>query len=332
MVILGIETSCDETGIAIYDQEHKLLVHKLHSQVALHAEFGGVVPELASRDHIRKILPLVHEVLAEAKVDLSDLTAIAYTAGPGLAGALLVGAAFACALGFALKIPTIPVHHLEAHLLAAFLEPNPPDFPFLTLLVSGGHTQLIEALSLGKYKILGETLDDAVGEAFDKVAKILSLSYPGGPALMELAKQGTKDRFSFPRPLATRGLNFSFSGLKTSAMQCVKDHGAKGDNLQTKADIAWAFQEAAIDTLVIKCRRVIRERHFTRLVVAGGVSANSTLRKRLSIMGSEENVQVHYPRLEFCTDNGAMVAYAGWQHFSRARRDTEIKIYPRWKM
>lgn len=330
MIILGIETSCDETGVAVYDSHRGLLAHRLHSQIALHAEFGGVVPELASRDHVQKLLPLVKATLAAAKIALPDLDAIAYTAGPGLVGALLVGAAFAKSVSLVLKIPAIPIHHMEAHLLAPFLEEGAPDFPFLALLVSGGHTELIEATALGKYKTLGETLDDAVGEAFDKVAKILGLPYPGGPELARLAAKAVKNRFSFPRPMMKRGLNFSFSGLKTCALQHFQEFG--GDQ-ETKANIALAFQDAAVDSLVIKCRRAIKEYNFTHLVVAGGVSANTWLREQLNIMGKEENVKIYYPRIEFCTDNGAMIAYAGWRHFvSGNKTDMEIKVYPRWKM
>ncbi|MBU0744205.1 MAG: tRNA (adenosine(37)-N6)-threonylcarbamoyltransferase complex transferase subunit TsaD [Gammaproteobacteria bacterium] len=332
MVILGIETSCDETGVAVYDTVGGLLAHKLYSQVALHAEFGGVVPELASRDHVRKLLPLVKGALKEAKIELQDLDGIAYTAGPGLIGALLVGAAFAKSLSYALKIPTIPVHHMEAHLLAPLLEENPPEFPFLALLVSGGHTQLIEAAAFGKYKVLGETLDDAVGEAFDKVAKILGLPYPGGPELAKMAKNGVKGRFSFPRPMAgQKGLNFSFSGLKTYALNCFREFGL--DN-QARADIAFAFQEAAVDSLVIKCRRAIKENHFTSLVVAGGVSANYMLREQLNELGRAEGAQIYFPRLEFCTDNGAMIAYTGSRYFMLGKTNTnmEIKVYPRWEM
>ena len=334
MIILGIETSCDETGVAVYDAKRGLLAHKLYSQVMLHAEFGGVVPELASRDHVRKLLPLVKEVMGEARVELQDLAAIVYTAGPGLVGALLVGAAFANALSFVLKIPAIAVNHMEAHLLAPFLEPDPPDFPFLALLVSGGHTQLIEATAFGKYQILGETLDDAVGEAFDKVAKILKLPYPGGPELAKLAKKGNPKRFCFPRPMVNRkGLNFSFSGLKTFALNCFREFG---DDDQTRADIAYAFQDAATDSLVIKCRRAIEQTNLTQIVVAGGVSANETLRQKLDHMGKEESLKVYYPRLEFCTDNGAMIAYAGWRYFVAGQRrdssDMEIKVFPRWEL
>ncbi len=328
MIILGIETSCDETGVAIYDTERNLITHQLHSQVALHAKFGGVVPELASRDHVCKILPLIKKVLADANIELKNLDAIAYTAGPGLVGALLVGAAFAQSLAYALKIPAVAVNHMEAHLLAPLLEPDPPEFPFLALLVSGGHTQLIEVAEFGKYEILGETADDAAGEAFDKVAKILNLPYPGGPELEKLAKQGDAKRFRFPRPMVNRpGLDFSFSGLKTFALNCFHEFG---DDPQTKADIAYAFQDAVVDTFAIKCRRAIRQTGLTRLVVAGGVSANKMLRQKLDHMASIENTKIYYPRLEFCTDNGAMVAYAGWRRFILGEKsNTEIKVSPR---
>lgn len=332
MAILGIETSCDETGIAIYEQSCGLMANKLYSQVEQHARFGGVVPELASRDHVRKILPLVKETLLEAKMQLTDLEAIAYTAGPGLVGALMVGAAFACALGFSLNIPTIPIHHLEGHLLAPLLEPNPPDFPFLALLVSGGHTQLIEARSFGSYRLLGETLDDAIGEAFDKVAKILKLPYPGGPKLAKLAEQGDSSKFFFPRPMADHSdLNFSFSGLKTHALNCYRRHES---DLNGYADIAAAFQDAATDAVVIKCRQALRYYKFSTLVVAGGVSANLSLRNKLNNLGLELGVRVCYPRLEFCTDNGAMIAYAGWRHFivGKTKMATNILVEPRWKL
>lgn len=331
MIILGIETSCDETGVAVYDAGRNLITHRLHSQIALHAKFGGVVPELASRDHVSKLLPLVEEVLADAEVDLKNIDAIAYTAGPGLGGALLVGAAFAHSLSFALKIPAVAVNHMEAHLLAPLLESNPPEFPFLALLVSGGHTQLIEVAAFGKYQILGETMDDAVGEAFDKVAKILNLSYPGGPEVEKLAEKGNPKRFRFPRPMTNRaGLDFSFSGLKTFALNCFYEFGS---DTETRADIAYAFQEAVVDTFAIKCRRALRQTGLTRLVVAGGVSANKMLRQRLGVVAKTENIEVFYPRLEFCTDNGAMVAYAGWRHFVLGEKvDSEIKVYPRWSI
>lgn len=335
-LILGIETSCDETGVAIYSDKEGLLAHALHSQVALHAQFGGVVPELASRDHIRKILPLIEHVLETANVKASDLSAIAYTSGPGLIGALLVGAAVACSLSFAWKIPALPIHHMEAHLLAPFLQKDlqkdAPDFPFIALLVSGGHTQLIEVKAIGDYTILGESLDDAAGEAFDKVAKILGLGYPGGPAVAKLAAKGNVWRFRFPRPMTNRpGLDFSFSGLKTFALNSVHTYG---NDEQTKADIACAFQEAVVDTLIIKCRRVLQQTKAPRLIVAGGVSANQALRAKLELLAEKEKVNVYYPPLEFCTDNGAMIAYAGLQHFLRGEqnRDLQIKVAPRWDL
>jgi N6-L-threonylcarbamoyladenine synthase len=335
MNILGIETSCDETGVAVYNAGNNLVTHRLFSQIALHRKFGGVVPEIASRNHIEKILPLIQEVMFEAKINLHDLDLIAYTAGPGLIGALLVGAAFAKSLGFALNIPTIAVNHVEAHLLAPLLEANPPEFPFLALLVSGGHTQLIEVLALGKYQILGETRDDAAGEAFDKVAKILDLSYPGGPAIEKKAMAGDSKRFHFPRPMVNRaGLDFSFSGLKTFALNCFHQND-KSD--QTKADIARAFQDAVVDTFVIKCKRAFKQTKLKRLVVAGGVSANNMLRSRLNAMAEDENIKVYYPRFEFCTDNGAMIAYAGWLNFNCNKHNKnnnkdnnlEIKVYAR---
>lgn len=332
MMILGIETSCDETGVAVYNGATGVIFHKLHSQIALHAKFGGVVPELASRDHICKILPLVREIIAEAGITLKDLDAIAYTAGPGLVGALLVGAAFAQSLAFALKIPAVAVNHMEAHLLAPLLEENPPEFPFLALLVSGGHTQLIEVSDFGKYQIIGQSLDDAAGEAFDKVAKILKLSYPGGPAIEKLAMTGVSERFHFPRPMVNRpGLDFSFSGLKTFALNCAHTNDS-GDE-QTRADIACAFQDAVVDTFVIKCRRALKQTGFKRLVVAGGVSANKMLRRRLMLMTSAEKAQIYFPRLEFCTDNGAMVAYAGFRRFRLGEKASlEIKVNPRLKI
>lgn len=313
MRVLGIETSCDETGVAIYDSEKGLLAHALHSQTNIHAPFGGVVPELASRDHITKLLPLTMQVLREASLSLQDITGIAYTAGPGLVGALLVGASFAKGLGYALNIPTIPVHHMEGHLLAALLEKPEPKFPFLALLVSGGHTLLIDVLDIGQYKILGESLDDAAGEAFDKTAKILGLAYPGGPLLAKLAERGQKNRFHFPRPLTDRpGLDFSFSGLKTFSLNT---WNASEKTEQDKADVAWAFQEAVVDTLFIKCRRAIKQTLYQQLVIAGGVGANLHLRERFKTFENQLNCHVFYPRLEFCTDNGAMIAFAGYHRF-----------------
>jgi N6-L-threonylcarbamoyladenine synthase len=330
MRILGIETSCDETGLAIYDGSQGLLAHALHSQIALHAPYGGVVPELASRDHILKLLPLLEEVLQQSKSTLSSIDGIAYTAGPGLIGALLVGAGFAKGLGFALNIPTLGIHHMEGHLLATLLETPTPDFPFLALLVSGGHTLLVEVTGIGQYRILGESLDDAAGEAFDKTAKLLGLSYPGGPALAKLAESGHSKRFHFPRPMTEKpGLDFSFSGLKTFTMNTLRETAG---SFQDKADVARAFQEALVDTIVIKCRRALKQTGLTRLVVAGGVGANQLLRSRLSELKTQD-YQLYYPRLEFCTDNGAMIAFAGYQRFIMGMTETlEINVHPRWPM
>lgn len=331
MRILGIESSCDDTGVAIYEGSKGLLAHAVNSQIAIHKQFGGVVPELASRDHIQKITPLLNRVLAEAQISLKDINGIAYTAGPGLIGALLVGAGFARALGFALRVPTIGVHHMEGHLLAPMLESPAPEFPFIALLVSGGHTMLIEVLGIGQYHVLGESLDDAAGEAFDKTAKLLGLSYPGGPLLAELAKSGTPNRFTFPRPLTTKpGLDFSFSGLKTAALNTLKQtEGTQED----KADIAWAFQEAVVDTLVIKCKRALQETGQRRLVIAGGVGANHKLREKLKSMTNTLDCSLFYPRLEFCTDNGAMIAYVGYQRIKAGASDSlVIQARPRWSM
>ena len=309
MRILGIETSCDDTGVAVYDQEQGLLAHKLYSQSRMHAEYGGVVPELASRDHIRMLLPLVREVLAEAGTGSGDLDGLAYTMGPGLAGALLVGASVGRSLAYAWGIPAVGVHHMEGHLLAPMLEPDPPAMPFLALLVSGGHTLLTDVRAVGEYQILGESLDDAVGEAFDKTAKLLGLGYPGGPQIAKAAARGTPGRFRFPRPMTDRpGLDFSFSGLKTAALTACQQQAL---DARTIDDIAYAFQEAAVDTLVIKCARALEQTGHKRLVIAGGVGANMLLRTRLQELGAKHNVRVHYPRPEFCTDNGAMIAYAG---------------------
>ncbi len=305
-ITLGIESSCDETGIGLYSSEKGLIAHQLFSQVELHAEYGGVVPELASRDHIQRTLPLIKAVLSEAELQLSDINGIAYTAGPGLAGALLVGSSIAKSLAWSLDIPSLAVHHMEGHLLAPLLEETQPEFPFVALLVSGGHTMLVDVKGIGKYKILGESLDDAVGEAFDKTAKILGLSYPGGPALAALAEQGDETRFKFPRPMTDRpGLDFSFSGLKTFA----RNTFAKYPN--EKANIAKAFEVATTQTLMIKCRRALEQTHYSTLIVAGGVSANQSLRKELNKLGKKLAVNVFYPRQEFCTDNGAMIALAG---------------------
>lgn len=309
MIVLGIETSCDETGIALYDTERGLLSHALFSQIEMHSEYGGVVPELASRDHIRRILPLIQQTLSAAKLDLQDLHAIAYTKGPGLAGALLVGASIGSALSFALQIPAIGIHHLEGHLLSPLLSTPAPIFPFVALLVSGGHTQLMEVRGVGRYKLLGETVDDAAGEAFDKTAKLLGLSYPGGPALSKLAEQGNPGRFNLPRPMLHSGdLNFSFSGLKTAVLTLAKKHDV---TLQTRADIALAFQEAVVEVLIKKSLAALTQTGFKQLVVAGGVGANRQLRKKLSNQAELTGATVFYPAIEFCTDNGAMIAFAG---------------------
>jgi N6-L-threonylcarbamoyladenine synthase len=335
MIVLGIETSCDETGIAVYDSEKGLLADALYSQVQLHQKYGGVVPELASRDHIRKTLPLIKEVLEKSGLDLKDINGLAYTAGPGLAGALLVGAAIGRSIGMTLDIPTVGIHHMEGHLLAPLLEDNPPGFPFVALLVSGGHTQLVEVLAIGQYKLIGESLDDAAGEAFDKVAKMLDLPYPGGPQVAELAKKGKPERFVFPRPMTNRpGLDFSFSGLKTATLNTVEDEKIEGVlNEQTRADIAWAFQEAVADTMVIKCRRAFKHSGMRRLVIAGGVSANTRLREKLALMAKQEGGELFYPGLKYCTDNGAMIAYAGCMRLLAGQQDDlVIQAKPRWNM
>lgn len=331
MRVLGIETSCDETGVAIYDSTQGLLAHALYSQVEIHAPFGGVVPEQASRDHVRRVIPLIEEVLDQAKLTKKQIDGIAYTKGPGLVGALLVGAMVGRSLGFALNIPTIGVHHLEGHLLAPCLEDKPPVFPFLALLVSGGHTELVKVSGLGQYETIGDTLDDAVGEAFDKTAKLLGLGYPGGAALAALAEKGCAGKFNFPRPMVNRpGLDFSFSGLKTFALHTIE---TQGDDEQTKADIAHAFETAVVDTLVIKCRRAIEETGYRRLVIAGGVSANKALRFALQQFCQKQQIELYFPRLEFCTDNGAMIAYVGCQRLLAGQRDDlSVQVYPRWPL
>lgn len=309
MIILGIETSCDETGIALYDTERGLLSHALYSQVEMHREYGGVVPELASRDHIRRVLPLIDQTLLSAHCNLQEIDAIAYTQGPGLAGALLVGASIGAALSFALGIPALGIHHLEGHLLSPLLSTPSPCFPFIALLVSGGHTQLMQVDAMGQYKLLGETVDDAAGEAFDKTAKLLGLAYPGGPALSKLAQQGRSGRFKLPRPMIHSGdLNFSFSGLKTAVLTLVNKHEITP---QTCADIALAFQEAVVDVLTEKSLLALSRTGLTQLVVAGGVGANYQLRESLTSKAAAQGVAVFYPELEFCTDNGAMIAFAG---------------------
>jgi N6-L-threonylcarbamoyladenine synthase len=331
MRVLGIETSCDETGIAIYDTENGLLANQLYSQVKLHADYGGVVPELASRDHVRKTLPLIKEALKEANLSAADIDGVAYTAGPGLVGALLVGATIGRSLAFAWNVPAIPVHHMEGHLLAPMLEDNPPEFPFVALLVSGGHTQLISVTGIGEYTLLGESIDDAAGEAFDKTAKLLGLDYPGGPLLSKMAQQGVAGRFTFPRPMTDRpGLDFSFSGLKTFAANTIR--GNEND-AQTHADIARAFEDAVVDTLAIKCKRALEQTGFKRLVMAGGVSANRTLRSKLAEVMEKRGGEVFYARPEFCTDNGAMIAYAGMVRLkTSANTDLSISVRPRWPL
>ena len=336
MRVLGIETSCDETGLAVYDTERGLLSHALYSQVAVHSEYGGVVPELASRDHVRKILPLIRQVLGEAGCRPEQIDGIAYTAGPGLVGALMVGASVGRALAYAWQIPALGVHHMEGHLLAPMLEQHPPEFPFVALLVSGGHTQLVKVEGIGRYQLLGESLDDAAGEAFDKAAKMLDLDYPGGPQIARLAERGTLGRFTFPRPMVDRpGLDFSFSGLKTYTLNTVAQY-AEADGLpddQTAADIARAFEEAVVSTLVIKCRRALQATDLKRLVIAGGVSANSRLRLELERALNKIGAEVFYARHEFCTDNGAMIAYAGAQRLAAGQSESlAVNVRPRWPL
>ena len=329
MIVLGIETSCDETGVAIFDSERGLLGHRLHSQIDIHARYGGVVPELASRDHIRRLVPLIREVCADAGIALKTLDGIAYTSGPGLIGALLAGASVARSLAWSLNLPAVGVHHMEGHLLAPLLESDPPEFPFLALLVSGGHTQLVEVEGIGRYRILGESVDDAAGEAFDKTAKMLGLGYPGGPAIARLAETGDAGRFRFPRPMTDRpGLDFSFSGLKTHTLVTLQ---ASAGGPQDRADIAAGFQAAVGDTLLIKTRRALRQTGLKRLVVAGGVSANRLMRQKLEAMTADEGCRVYFPRLEFCGDNGAMIAYAGCQRLQAGQCELDaINARPRW--
>ena len=335
MRVIGIESSCDETAVAVYDSGVGLLSHRLFSQVAMHQAYGGVVPELASRDHIRRLLPLLREALADAGSDRGTIDAVAYTAGPGLIGALLVGASFARSLAYAWGKPAVGVHHLEGHLLAPLLESEAPAFPFLALLVSGGHTQLVDVAGLGHYRILGETLDDAAGEAFDKTAKMLGLPYPGGAALARLAEAGQSGRFVFPRPMLDRpGLDFSFSGLKTAALVALRGR-ALDDEL--RADVARGFQEAVVDTLAEKSRRALRASGHTRLVVAGGVGANRALRERLAAVAAESGARLYFPRAEFCTDNGAMIALAGCLRMVRraeggAPQDLALSARANWPL
>ncbi len=329
MIVLGIETSCDETGIALYDTARGLLADTLYSQVAMHAEYGGVVPELASRDHIRKTTPLIQETFARAGIGFRDIGGVAYTAGPGLIGALMVGAAIGRALAWSLGVPAVGIHHMEAHLLAPLLAEPRPKFPFIALLVSGGHTQLVAVDGVGRYRTLGESIDDAAGEAFDKTAKLLGLPYPGGPALAALAQAGTPGRFQFPRPMTDRpGLDFSFSGLKTAALTAIRALGSEASPAD-KADIACAFEAAVVDTLIIKCRRALEATASTQLVMAGGVAANQRLRAALAAL----DASVFYPPPQLCTDNGAMIAFAGAQRLTAGQREPlAISTRARWPM
>ncbi len=340
MIVLGVESSCDETGLALYDTQRGLLSHALYSQVAMHEQYGGVVPELASRDHIRRAIPLLQETLARAGVTLAEVDAIAYTQGPGLAGALLVGASVACSLGLAADKPVLGIHHLEGHLLSPLLASDPPEFPFVALLVSGGHTQLMRVDGVGQYTLLGETLDDAAGEAFDKSAKLLGLGYPGGPAISRLAEFGDPSAYKLPRPmLHSKDLNFSFSGLKTAVLTVVKNHEEKViANIceQDKADIARGFVDAIVDVLTAKCVSALKHTGLKRLVIAGGVGANTQLRAALDAAASKKRFRVYYPELEFCTDNGAMIAFAGAMRLQinpqAAKRDYAFNVRPRWPL
>ena len=329
--MLGVETSCDETGVAVFSPDRGLIAHTLYSQIKMHADYGGVVPELASRDHVRKLVPLIRETLRSAGMTTRDLGGVAYTSGPGLVGALLVGAACARALAWALDVPAIGVHHMEGHLLAPLLEADPPQPPFVALLVSGGHSMLIEVSAIGRYRLLGDTLDDAAGEAFDKTAKLMGLPYPGGPALAKLAETGAGGKFKFSRPMTDRpGLDFSFSGLKTQVLLAFQKHA---DEPNAKADIARGFEDAIVETLLIKCRRALEQTGNTRLVIAGGVGANRKLRAQLAEAAKREGFRVYFPRLEFCTDNGAMIALAGAIRLQAGQcNDAEIRVFPRWDL
>ena len=336
MKILGIETSCDETGVAIYDEEKGLIANQLYSQIEMHADYGGVVPELASRDHIRKTVPLIEAALKEANLTACDIDGVAYTAGPGLVGALLVGAIIARSLAYAWNVPALGIHHMEGHLLAPMLEEVPPEFPFVALLISGGHTQLVKVDGVGQYELLGESIDDAAGEAFDKTGKLLGLDYPAGVAVSKLAEQGTLNRFVFPRPMTDRpGLDFSFSGLKTFAANTINANLAENGKLdeQTRCDIAQAFQQAVVDTIIIKCKRALQQTGYKRLVMAGGVSANKQLRADLAEMMKSLGGEVYYPRPQFCTDNGAMIAYTGFLRLKHGEQtDLSVSVKPRWAM
>ena len=336
MIVLGVESSCDETGLALYDTERGLLAHALHSQVAMHEEYGGVVPELASRDHVKRAIPLLEKILLDSGLALSAIDAIAYTQGPGLAGALLVGASIANGLALSLGKSVLGIHHLEGHLLSPMLSKNAPEFPFVALLVSGGHTQLMRVDDVGEYTLLGETLDDAAGEAFDKSAKLLGLGYPGGPAISRLAEHGDPNVYALPRPmLHSKNLDFSFSGLKTAVLTLVKNHpGELNEN--DKANIARSFVEAIVDVLVAKCQTALKETKLKRLVIAGGVGANTQLRAALNSAASKKHFQVFYPELELCTDNGAMIAFAGALRLQRnpnaASYDYGFTVKPRWSL
>ena len=331
MRVLGIETSCDETGVAVYDSELGLLAHRLYSQIELHADYGGVVPELASRDHVRKLAPLLREVMEAADSKPGDMTGIAYTSGPGLAGALLVGAVMGRTLAYAWNVPAIGVHHMEGHLLAPLLEVNKPDFPFVALLVSGGHTQLLQVDGIGRYILLGESVDDAAGEAFDKVAKMLGLEYPGGPQVARLALQGNPEAFALPRPMMDRpGLDFSFSGLKTAVRLVIEN---TPDYAEKTVDICASFEAAIVDTLVRKCERALKQTGLKRLVMAGGVSANLRLRSMLQDLVKRRRAEVFYPSPVFCTDNGAMIAFAGCQRLLAGQGENlAVSVRPRWPM
>lgn len=339
MKVLGLETSCDETGLAIFDSDEMagadqgLIGQVLYSQIELHALYGGVVPELASRDHIRKLVPLFNELLDQCNLTKSDIDAIAYTKGPGLIGALMTGALFGRSLAFGLGIPAIGIHHMEGHLLAPLMSQHPPQFPFVSLLVSGGHTQLIAAFGVGEYEILGESIDDAAGECFDKAAKMLNLPYPGGPNIAKLAETGNPNAFELPRPMLHRGLDFSFSGMKTAVHNLIKDTEGSQDNPQVRADIAASFQHAVVDTLVKKCVKALKQVNMKRLVIAGGVSANTELRRSLEAALAKIGAQVFYAPPELCTDNGAMIAFAGFQRLNAGQTDDlAVTCVPRWSM
>lgn len=334
MIVLGLETSCDETGLALYDSEVGLRGQVLYSQIKLHADYGGVVPELASRDHVRKLIPLINQLLEQSGVNKSEIDAVAYTRGPGLMGALMTGALFGRTLAFALNKPAIGVHHMEGHMLAPLLSETPPKFPFVALLVSGGHTQLMAAHGIGQYEILGESIDDAAGEAFDKVAKMLKLPYPGGPNISKLAEQGSKEAFEFPRPMLHQGLDFSFSGLKTAVSVQLKKLETEHANTENyHADIAASFQEALVDTLVKKSVKALKQTGLKSLVIAGGVSANKRLRERLELDLAKIKATVYYAEPALCTDNGAMIAFAGYQRLKAGQQDgLAVTTTPRWPM